>query len=104
MHHIISDGWSVGVLMRELGALYNAYITSVEPSLPELTIQYADFAVWQRQRLAVSLDPQLSYWKLQLEGAPTVLQLPTDRARPAIQSFRGARHSLVLSKQLSNSL
>jgi amino acid adenylation domain-containing protein len=104
MHHIISDGWSVGVLLRELGALYNAYITGVKPSLPELTIQYADFAVWQRQRLAGSLDQQLSFWKQQLEEAPSVLQLPTDRARPAIQTFRGARHSLALPKELSSSL
>lgn len=104
MHHIISDGWSMGVLLRELGALYSAYSTGAEPSLPELTIQYADFAIWQRERLASSLDQQLSFWKQQLEGAPSVLQLPTDRARPAIKTFRGARHSLVLSKQLSNSL
>jgi amino acid adenylation domain-containing protein len=104
MHHIISDGWSMGVLLRELGALYSAYGTGTEPSLPELTIQYADFAVWQRERLANSLDQQLSFWKQQLEGAPAVLQLPTDRARPAIKTFRGARHSLVLSKQLSNSV
>jgi amino acid adenylation domain-containing protein len=104
MHHIISDGWSMGVLLRELGALYSAYSTGAEPALPELTIQYADFAVWQRERLASSLDQQLSFWKQQLEGAPAVLQLPTDRARPAIQTFRGARHSLLLSKELSNSL
>jgi len=104
MHHIISDGWSMGVLLRELGALYSAYSTGAKSPLPELTIQYADFAVWQRERVASSLDQQLSFWKQQLDGGPAVLQLPTDRARPAIKTFRGARHSLVLSKQLSNSL
>ena len=104
MHHIISDGWSIGVLLRELGVLYNAFIKGDTPSLPELVIQYADFAIWQRQCLAGCLDRQLSYWKQQLEGAPTVLQLPTDHARPAIQTFRGARHSIVLSEQLSTNL
>jgi amino acid adenylation domain-containing protein len=104
MHHIISDGWSIGVLLRELGALYNAYTTGQTPSLPELQIQYTDFAVWQRQSLPGYLDRQLSYWKQRLNGAPSVLQLPTDRARPTIQSFRGQKHSILLSKDLSNSL
>ncbi len=104
MHHIISDGWSIGVLLRALGILYETYIAGGTPSLPDLPIQYADFALWQRQSLEGYFDGQLSYWKQQLEEAPTVLQLPTDRARPAIQTFRGARHSLVLSKQLSKRL
>ncbi len=105
MHHIISDGWSRGVLYRELSALYEAFSAGKPSPLPEPPIQYADFAVWQRQWLqGKTLEVQLSYWKKQLEGAPSVLEVPTDRPRPAVQTFRGARQSLVLSKSLTEAV
>lgn len=90
IHHIISDGWSLGILMRELAALYKAF-SSGEPSpLPDLSIQYVDFAQWQREWLRGEvLESQLSYWRRQLAGAPAVLELPTDRPRPAVQTFAG---------------
>ena len=91
MHHIASDGWSLGVLFSELEALYGAFIEGRPSPLKELPVQYADFAVWQRQWLqGEELEKQLSYWKKQLEGAPKVLELPTDRPRPSVQSYRGA--------------
>lgn len=91
MHHIISDGWSTGVLVRELAGLYESYSLGQQSSLPELPVQYADYAEWQREWLQGEvLDEQLSYWRRQLEGAPAVLELATDRPRPAVQTFRGA--------------
>src|SRR5262249_39699991 len=91
MHHIISDGWSMGVLVREVSALYEAYVNGTDSALVELPIQYADFAVWQREYLqGAVLERQLQYWREQLAGAPPVLQLPADHPRPAIQSYRGA--------------
>ncbi|MFN2513804.1 MAG: amino acid adenylation domain-containing protein [Pyrinomonadaceae bacterium] len=105
MHHIISDGWSTGVFVRELTALYEAFSKGQPSPLPELTIQYADFAVWQRDWLSGEvLEQQLSYWKGQLTGAPAVLDLPTDRLRPAVQSYRGAHQSMILSRELTDSL
>ncbi len=102
MHHMVSDGWSVGVLLRELGTLYQAFLVDDADALPDLPIQYADFAIWQRTQMrGALLDRQLSYWEQQLKGATTVLTLPTDRPRPAVQTFRGARLSLELSKDLS---
>jgi amino acid adenylation domain-containing protein len=102
MHHIISDGWSVGIVLRELGLLYQSFAAGESTSLPELPIQYADYAVWQRERLQGEfLQRQLSYWKQQLDGATTGLHLPADRPRPPVQSFHGARLSLVLPGQLS---
>ncbi|MFP2911577.1 amino acid adenylation domain-containing protein, partial [Pyxidicoccus sp. 3LFB2] len=90
MHHIVSDGWSMSILVREVAALYEAYAQGREPSLPELPVQYADYAVWQREWLKGEvLEAQLDYWRKQLEGAPRALELPTDRPRPAVQSFRG---------------
>src|SRR6185503_10292754 len=98
MHHIVSDGWSIGVLHRELSVLYRAFTNCKSSSLSELVIQYADYAVWQREWLkAHELDRQLSYWKKQLEGVSGVLDLPTDRPRPAVQSYRGSRGSITLS-------
>ncbi|WP_308477855.1 condensation domain-containing protein, partial [Myxococcus fulvus] len=100
MHHIVSDGWSMDVLFRELNALYTAFVRDASAPLSALSIQYADFAVWQRQWLqGERLDAQLAYWKEQLAGAPPFLPLPTDFPRPAIQTFRGAvaRRSLPLS-------
>ncbi|MDH3317903.1 MAG: condensation domain-containing protein, partial [Gammaproteobacteria bacterium] len=104
LHHIISDGWSLPVLFRDLGALYQANCAGRAPSLPPLAIQYAEFSVWQRQWLTGSvLSEQLDYWRSQLAGI-TELQLPTDRARPALPSFAGAREGLNLSPQLSAAL
>lgn len=105
MHHIISDAWSAGVFIREISALYDAFCTKKPVRLPELPIQYADFAVWQQQWLQGEvLDTQLAYWKRQLDGAKTVLELPTDRPRTPLQTSRGAKHSFALSPTLSQSL
>jgi amino acid adenylation domain-containing protein len=105
MHHIVSDAWSMGVFFRELSTLYVAFSTGKPSPLRELPIQYADFSVWQRQWLQGEvLERQLSYWKQQLDGSPSMLELPTDRPRPAVQTYRGAKHSLVLPKTLSSSL
>ena len=95
MHHIVSDGWSMGVLVREVAALYTAFVNGHASPLPELAIQYADFAHWQRQWLAGD-DRQLAFWKRQLDGAPAVLALPTDRPRPPMMRYRGARHSFAV--------
>lgn len=104
-HHIASDGWSSGLLLQELIALYKAFAMDGSASLAELPIQYADFATWQRQWLQGDvLKSQLSYWKRQLTGAPAVLELPTDRPRPPVQSFRGTRQSVRLSKELTEAL
>ncbi|MDI1433385.1 non-ribosomal peptide synthetase [Polyangium sorediatum] len=92
MHHIVSDGWSYRVLTRELGALYSTFLEGDGVKLPALPIQYADFAVWQRNWMNLgALTAEASYWKKQLEGAPGLLRLPTDRPRPPIQRFRGSR-------------
>nr|MBA3356212.1 amino acid adenylation domain-containing protein [Pyrinomonadaceae bacterium] len=105
MHHIICDGWSMGVLFRELAAFYEAYATEKSSTLPQLPIQYADYAVWQREWLRGEVfEKQLAYWKQQLSGAPAVLGLPTDRPRPAVQSFQGARQFVGLPKNLSEQL
>ncbi|MBV9107973.1 MAG: AMP-binding protein, partial [Gemmatimonadetes bacterium] len=91
MHHIVSDGWSMGVVFRELSALYAAYLEGRESPLPELPVQYADYAVWQREQLAgEALDRQLAYWRERLAGAPELLELPTDRPRPPVRTYRGA--------------
>jgi amino acid adenylation domain-containing protein len=105
MHHIVSDGWSRTVFFRELSTLYEAFYTGEPSPLPDLPIQYADFAVWQREWLPGEvLETQLSYWRQQLAGSPSVLNLPTDRPRPAVQSYRGARQSVMLPSALSESL
>lgn len=102
IHHIVWDAPSEGVLIKELAAFYTAYCNDL---LPELPIQYADFAVWQRQRLQGDiLASQLAYWKQRLEGAPFVLELPTDRVRKPTQTFRGACHRQALSKELTDAL
>ena len=104
MHHIVSDGWSHGVFWGELVELYNAFTTGQPSRLPPLSIQYVDFVHWQQQWLqGEGLNTQLAYWKQQLAGAP-MLQLPTDHQRPAVQTFRGARHSLTLSLPLTQAL
>ncbi|MGE5305217.1 MAG: condensation domain-containing protein, partial [Alphaproteobacteria bacterium] len=103
-HHIASDGWSTGILWQELAALYGAFLKGEPSPLAELPIQYADYAVWQRQWLQGEvLERQLSYWKGQLSGI-SVLELPTDRPRPAVQSYRGSRESIELSDELTRQL
>ena len=105
MHHIVSDGWSIGVLARELAAIYEALWAGNQPPLPELPVQYADFAIWQRNWLSGEvLQTQLAYWKQQLEGAPPLLELPADRPRPPIQTSEGATQSLLLSQELTAAL
>ncbi|MBS9386559.1 MAG: amino acid adenylation domain-containing protein [Dolichospermum sp. BR01] len=105
IHHIAADGWSMGILIDELSAYYRSFSTGSSVELPELSIQYADFAVWQRQWLTNQvLERQLSYWKQQLTGAPPLLELPTDRPRPAIQTFRGGTEQLQLDSQLTQQL
>jgi amino acid adenylation domain-containing protein len=105
IHHIISDGWSVGVFVRELAALYEAYAAGRHSPLRELSIQYADFAGWQRSWLqGERLEEQLSYWRAQLAGAPPLLKLPTDRPRPPLQSYKGAHQTLLISESLTRSL
>jgi len=105
MHHIISDGWSQTILINELGALYEAAVAGRNSPLPELSIQYADFAEWQRKWLQGDLlAQQLDYWRKHLTGAPPSLELPTDRLRPAVLTFNGARQSFSLSRDLSTRL
>jgi amino acid adenylation domain-containing protein len=105
MHHIISDGWSIGVFVRELSHLYGAFVAGEKPTLADLPIQYADFAVWQRQWLQGKvLAAQLEYWKRQLADAPPLLELPTDRPRPAIQTFQGKTERFQLDSKLTQQL
>jgi amino acid adenylation domain-containing protein len=104
LHHIVADGWSLGVLIREIGALYSAFGNGCPSPLPTLPIQYADFAVWQRQWLqGERLERPLNYWKERLRGL-TTLELPTDRPRPVIQSYQGTTHPFELSRELSQAL
>ncbi|HEV2150063.1 MAG TPA: amino acid adenylation domain-containing protein [Longimicrobiaceae bacterium] len=101
MHHVVSDGWSLGVLFEEMSALYGAYREGAESPLPGLPVQYADYAVWQRRQLSgAALDRQLAYWKDRLAGAPAVLELPTDRPRPPVQTYRGAYEPVELPPRL----
>nr|QEO74617.1 condensation domain-containing protein [uncultured bacterium] len=105
MHHIIGDGWSFTVLTRELGILYDAFSRGEASPLPELKIQYADFATWQRGWLqGEALEQQLNYWRKQLADIPDQLELPLDRPRPAVQSFRGATESITLSRETTEKL
>ena len=105
VHHIISDGWSVGVLIREVAQLYEAYLKGYVSALSEPPIQYSDFAVWQRDQLeGAVLEKQRNYWKGQLANAPTGLELPTDRPRPPVQTFEGAIHEIRLSSTLAQDL
>jgi amino acid adenylation domain-containing protein len=105
LHHIVSDGWSQGVLVREVGALYEAFTEGRESPLEELPVQYADFAHWQRRWLAGEvLERHLGYWRRQLGGRLPALELPSDRPRPEVQSFRGASLTLVLPAGLGESL
>jgi len=105
MHHVVSDGWSMGVFIQELTTLYNAYTKGLNPLLKELPIQYADFALWQREYLQGEiLQNQLNYWQKQLSAAPALLHLPSDRPRPPEQRFEGDRIRCILSPELSQGL
>lgn len=105
MHHIVTDGWSMNVLVREAVALYAMYSAGLAPGLSPLPIQYADFAVWQRSWLQGEvLEQQLAYWKQHLGAKPAVLELPTDFPRPAVQTYRGASFIFPFSPALSQSL
>ncbi|HSF39662.1 MAG TPA: amino acid adenylation domain-containing protein, partial [Thermoanaerobaculia bacterium] len=105
MHHIVSDGWSMGILIRELGAAYQALAAGTSPALPELPVQYADWAVWQRDWLqGEPLEAQLAYWRRQLGEDVAVLELPADCPRPAVATFRGSHLSAVLPVSLAQSL
>ena len=103
-HHIASDGWSTGVMVREFTALYEGYTGGRQAELPELEVQYADYAVWQREWLQGNvLQEQINYWRNQLEGAPA-LELPTDRPRPAVASHQGAVVPFTLSAEVTDQL
>jgi amino acid adenylation domain-containing protein len=105
MHHIVSDGWSLGVLIRELATLYENFVAGTTQSLPELPIQYADFAVWQRQWLSGEvLERQLQYWREQLGDNPPVLELPTDRPRPLVPTYKGSFITCEIGKDLLDAL
>jgi amino acid adenylation domain-containing protein len=105
MHHIVSDGWSIGIFVRELAALYTAFCKGENDPLPPLDIQYADYAQWQRGWLqGEELTRQLDFWKSHLSGAPELLNLPLDRPRPAVQSHEGGTVPLVLSRELTADL
>jgi len=105
MHHIVSDEWSIGIFLKELAALYEAFSLDLSSPLPELAIQYADFSYWQRQWLSGDvLEQQLSYWKTQLENSPAVLDLPFDHPRMAGQQLRGATHVFALPTALTASI
>jgi amino acid adenylation domain-containing protein len=105
LHHIIADGWSMGVMVRELGELYAAKVADRAPDLDPLPVQYADYATWQRQWMRGEvMETQLAYWRQALAGAKTSLDLPTDRPRPAVITYRGARRVYPLGAELSRTL
>ncbi|HEX2270297.1 MAG TPA: amino acid adenylation domain-containing protein, partial [Pyrinomonadaceae bacterium] len=105
MHHIVSDGWSMGVLTNELAQLYRSFVGGEPASLPELPIQYVDYALWQRQHLQGELlEEQLQYWKTQLGDSSEALELPTDHPRPAHRTYEGARLPFALSAELTEEL
>jgi amino acid adenylation domain-containing protein/non-ribosomal peptide synthase protein (TIGR01720 family) len=102
MHHIVSDGWSMGVFVRELAALYQAFAAGRPSPLPELPVQYRDFAEWQREWLTGErLEQQLAYWNEKLKAPLAMLELPADRPRPAVQTYRGAHHRFALAPELN---
>ncbi len=105
VHHIVFDGWSFGILLKELNYYYDAYLNETVQPLPELTIQYADFAQWQIENIqAGSLKNQLAYWKKQLEGSATVLELPIDKQRPPVQTYNGAKFTSIIPLELVEEL
>ncbi len=105
VHHIAIDGWSRGVFLKELNALYQAFVAGQASALPELPIQYADFAEWQQQGIeGEAMAKQFDYWKRQLIEAPPLLEWPASFSRPEMQSYRGARQSILIHKPLTESL
>ena len=105
LHHIIADGWALGILIRELTALYEAFQTNRSNPLPPLSIQYVDYGIWQRDWLAgENSQRHIQYWQQQLQGAPTVLELPTDYPRPPVQSTQGGRQAVALTPKLTQAL
>ncbi|EAZ91849.1 non-ribosomal peptide synthetase [Crocosphaera chwakensis] len=105
MHHIISDGWSMGVFVQELTTLYSGYVEGKKTQLSPLKIQYADFAVWQREWLSgENLQNKIDYWKTKLSGLPPLLELPTDYARPPKQTFQGSHYTFTVSHELTQKL
>ncbi|HWS52578.1 MAG TPA: amino acid adenylation domain-containing protein, partial [Pyrinomonadaceae bacterium] len=105
MHHIASDAWSLGVLVREAASLYEAFAAGKPSPLPELPVQYADFAVWQRRYLTNErLEAQLAYWRRQLTGAPPAMELPGAKPRPAAQGYRGAHASFRVNREITEGL
>lgn len=104
-HHIITDGWSVGIFFRELAALYNAFELDLASPLPPLLLQYADYAAWQRKHLQeAAFEAHLAYWRAQLIDSPTLLALPTDRPRPVVRTYRGGSVPIQLPAELGNQL
>ncbi len=105
MHHSISDGWSFGIFLHELAQLYDAFSRDLPSPLPDLPIQYADFAIWQREQLLEApIAEQMNYWRQQLKDAPAILELPTDHARPPVPTFNGSMQLFALSKDLTAGL
>ncbi|HSK76239.1 MAG TPA: amino acid adenylation domain-containing protein [Thermoanaerobaculia bacterium] len=103
-HHVVCDGWSVGVFVREIAALYDAFSQGRPSPLPELPVQYADFAVWQREAVEETREADLAWWRERLEGEIAPLELPADRPRPAVQTFRGGHRELVLTSTATGRL
>ncbi|MET8046927.1 amino acid adenylation domain-containing protein [Streptosporangium sp. NPDC005286] len=104
MHHIASDGWSLGIIARELGVLYNAFAANRESPLGDLPLRYGDYTLWQRERLRDVLEPDLAYWRRQLADAPPALELPMDNPRPPLQTFEGAVSTRLLPVDLADRL
>src|SRR5207244_9142147 len=103
--HIASDAWSFAVFARDLAALYEGFFSARPPALPELPVQYADYAAWQRQKLTSEvIEKHQAYWKQRLETAPPLLDLPTDKPRPAVQTRNGARQLITVPKRLTEGL
>ena len=104
-HHVAFDAWAVEVLYRDLGEIYNALLHGREAELPELPLQYRDFARWQRERFQGELlDRDLDFWRAQLAGAPTILRLPIDKRRPPMQTFEGASLAVDLDGELAEAV
>ncbi|MBE9001845.1 amino acid adenylation domain-containing protein [Nostoc sp. LEGE 12447] len=105
LHHLVGDGWSIKVLVQELSTIYQAFCAGKSSQLPQLAVQYTDFVYWQRNWLQGEvIEKHLAYWKQQLGGNLPVLQLPTDRSRPPIQTFHGAQQKFILSTTLTESI
>src|ERR1700704_4516991 len=105
MHHIITDGWSISILFRELARCYESFVNREEAQLPELPVQYAEYAQWQRENVSgESLEKQVAYWKNKLAGAQTILDLAIDHPRPSIHSWRGGTEELIFDSQVLSDL